>query len=403
MMKHIRDQFPILQQQVHNKPLIYFDNAASSQKPSCVIQAVKTYYESINSNVHRGIHHLSQLATDAYEQARQQVQTFIHAQHSHEIVFTRGTTESINLVAACFSRDFLKPGDEIILSMMEHHSNIVPWQLACQQSQAVIKVIPMNEKGELLMDAYHKLFSDKTKIVAITQTSNTLGTINPIKEMISYAHSRNVPVLIDGAQGIKSCGIDVQEVDCDFYCFSGHKLYAPMGIGILYGKEAWLDKLPPYQGGGDMIKEVSFAKTTFNDLPFKFEAGTPNVGGAIGLQQALLFIEIYGHQNFIQYEKELLDYAISQMKSIENIRFIGTASHKSAVISFLLEPHPPTDVGTLIDFMGVAVRTGHHCTQPLMDHLGIPGTIRASFAPYNTKEEIDYFVHALRTANKMLA
>ena len=253
------------------------------------------------------------------------------------------------------------------------------------------------------MDAYHKLFSDKTKIVAITQTSNTLGTINPIKEMISYAHSRNVPVLIDGAQGIKSCGIDVQEVDCDFYCFSGHKLYAPMGIGILYGKEAWLDKLPPYQGGGDMIKEVSFAKTTFIDLPFKFEAGTPNVGGAIGLQQALLFIEIYGHQNFIQYEKELLDYAISQMKSIENIRFIGTASHKSAVISFLLEPHHPTDVGTLIDFMGVAVRTGHHCTQPLMDHLGIPGTIRASFAPYNTKEEIDYFVHALRTANKMLA
>lgn len=403
MFEHLREEFPILSQQVHQKPLIYFDNAASTQKPISVINSVTDYYETINSNVHRGVHHLSQLATDAYEQARLQIQHFINAKHPHEVIFTRGTTESINLVACSFARELLKPGDEIILSMMEHHSNIVPWQLACDQSKAVIKVVPINEKGELIINEYRKLFSEKTKIVAITQTSNALGTINPIKEITDIAHANNVPVLIDGAQGIKSCGIDVQAIDCDFYCFSGHKLYAPMGIGVLYGKETWLDKLPPYQGGGDMIKQVSFEKTTFNDLPFKFEAGTPNVSGAIGLQHALLFIEKYGHQHFMAYEKELLDYAVSQMQSLENIRFIGTASHKSAVISFLLEPHHPTDVGTLIDFMGVAVRTGHHCTQPLMDYLGIPGTIRASFAPYNTKDEVDHFVHALHTANKMLA
>ena len=398
----IREEFPILFQNVHGKPLIYFDNAATTQKPISVVEAINTYYETINSNVHRGVHHLSQLATDAYEQARNQVQKFINAEHSHEIIFTRGTTESINLVACSFAREILKEGDEIILSLMEHHSNIVPWQLACEQSGAKIKVIPILENGELDFTTYQKLFTEKTKLIAVTQASNTLGTINPVKEIVNIAHQHQVPVLIDGAQGIKSCGMDVQETDCDFYCFSGHKIYAPMGIGVLYGKETWLDKLPPYQGGGDMIKHVSFEKTTFNSLPFKFEAGTPNVGGAIGLQHALIFIENYGHQNMIAYEKELLQYAVNQMKLIDNIRFIGTAKEKTAVISFLLGNHHPTDVGTLIDFMGVAVRTGHHCTQPLMDYLGIPGTIRASFAIYNTHYEIDMMVKALQTAQQML-
>lgn len=402
MFETIRKEFPLLSQQVHGKPLIYFDNAATTQKPIEVIEAINAYYETINSNVHRGVHHLSQLATESYEQARIQVQKFLNAKHSHEIIFTRGTTESINLVACTFARQMLKPGDEIIVSMMEHHSNIVPWQLACEQSGAKIKVAPINEEGELVMEAYQQLFTEKTKLVAITQASNSLGTVNPIKSIIDIAHVHAVPVLIDGAQGIKSCGINVQEMDCDFYCFSGHKIYAPMGIGVLYGKESWLDKLPPYQGGGDMIEHVSFEKTTFNSLPFKFEAGTPNVGGAIGLQHALFFIEKHGHQNMINYEKELLHYAVQQMQTLEDIRFVGTAKEKTAVVSFLLGKHHPTDVGTLIDFMGVAVRTGHHCTQPLMEFLGIPGTVRASFAIYNTRSEIDMMIKALQTAQKML-
>jgi cysteine desulfurase/selenocysteine lyase len=296
----------------------------------------------------------------------------------------------------------LKADDEVIVSRMEHHSNIVPWQLACEKSGAVLKVVGIDQNGDLLLDDYQQLFTKKTKIVAITHTSNSLGTINPIKQIVDIAHQHQVPVLLDGAQGIKSCGIDVQAVDCDFYCFSGHKIYAPMGIGVLYGKEHWLEQLPPYQGGGEMIKHVSFEKTTFNDLPFKFEAGTPNVAGAIGLQHALQFVEEVGHQQMIDYEKELLRYAVEQMKEIENIRLIGTAKEKSAIISFLLGNHHPADTGTLIDFMGIAVRTGHHCTQPLMDYLNIPGTVRASFAVYNTKKEIDVFVKALRSAQNML-
>lgn len=402
MFETISAEFPVLSQRVHGKPLIYLDNAATTQKPVSVIEAVNTYYETINSNVHRGVHHLSQLATEAYEEARKQVQLFIGAKYAHEVIFTRGTTESINLVAATFAREILHPGDEIIISTMEHHSNIVPWQLGCEQSGAKLKIIPITVQGELRMDAYEQLFSKKTKIVAITQASNALGTINPLKAIVDTAHAHQVPVLIDGAQGIKSCGINVQELDCDFYCFSGHKIYAPMGIGVLYGKESWLNKLPPYQGGGDMIEQVSFEITTFNTLPFKFEAGTPNVAGAIGLQHALLFIEKYGHQNMINYEKDLLYYAIEQMQTIKDIRFIGTAKEKTAVVSFLLGNHHPTDVGTLIDFMGVAVRTGHHCTQPLMDFLAIPGTVRASFAIYNTKSDIDMLVKALLTAQKML-
>lgn len=402
LFKHIRDEFPILSQKVHGKPLIYFDNAATTQKPLMVTQAIDNYYNTINSNVHRGVHHLSQLATDAYEQARIQVQKFINAQHAHEIIFTRGTTESINLLAHSFASEILSTGDEIIVSRMEHHSNIVPWQMACEKSGAILKVVPIHENGELDMDAYKQLFTERTRLVAITHASNALGTINPIKEIVDYAHGHQVPVVLDGAQGIKSCGIDVQEVDCDFYCFSGHKVYAPMGIGILYGKENWLDKLPPYQGGGEMIKHVSFEKTTYNTLPFKFEAGTPHVEGAIGLHYALKFIEKYGHQHMIAHEKELLHYAENQMKTIEDIRFIGTAKEKTAVVSFLLGKHHPIDVGTIIDFMGVAVRTGHHCTQPLMDYLGIQGTIRASFAVYNTKSEIDTMVEALRTAQQML-
>ena len=398
----IRQFFPILSQQVHGKPLIYLDNAATTQKPITVTDAVSDYYETINSNVHRGAHYLSTLATEAYEKARIQVQKFINAKYSHEIIFTRGTTEGINLVAATFAQKMLKADDEVIVSRMEHHSNIVPWQLACEKSGAVLKVVGIDQNGDLLLDDYQQLFTKKTKIVAITHTSNSLGTINPIKQIVDIAHQHQVPVLLDGAQGIKSCGIDVQAVDCDFYCFSGHKIYAPMGIGVLYGKEHWLEQLPPYQGGGEMIKHVSFEKTTFNDLPFKFEAGTPNVAGAIGLQHALQFVEEVGHQQMIDYEKELLRYAVEQMKEIENIRLIGTAKEKSAIISFLLGNHHPADTGTLIDFMGIAVRTGHHCTQPLMDYLNIPGTVRASFAVYNTKREIDVFVKALRSAQNML-
>ena len=402
MFEHLREEFPILSQQVHQKPLIYFDNAASTQKPISVINSVTDYYETINSNVHRGVHHLSQLATDAYEQARLQVQHFIRAKHPHEVIFTRGTTESINLVACSFARELLKPGDEIILSMLEHHSNIVPWQLACEQSKAVIKVVPINEKGELILDEYRKLFSEKTKIVAITQTSNALGTINPIKEITDIAHANNVPVLIDGAQGIKSCGIDVQAIDCDFYCFSGHKMYGPMGVGVLYGKEAWLEKLPPYQGGGEMIQRVTFAHTTFNELPFKFEAGTPNVADVIGLKSAIDYLNRIGISTIAQYENELLEYGAQQLLSIPGLSIIGKAKEKASIISFILDRIHPYDAGLLIDKWGIAVRTGHHCAQPIMDKYGIPGTIRASFALYNTKEEIDRLVDTIKRVQMML-
>jgi cysteine desulfurase/selenocysteine lyase len=403
MFREIKKEFPILNQTVHNRPLVYLDSAASTQKPLCVIDAVSDYYKMLNSNVHRGIHTLSQKATEIYEQARLTVQDFIHAKHSHEIIFTRGTTESINLITSTFGKLCLKQGDEIILSVMEHHSNIVPWQLAAEQYGAVIKVIPINEAGDLLLDEYEKLFCEKTKIASFTHVSNVLGTINPIKEMIAIAHQHHVPVLVDGAQGIKSELVDVQDLDCDFYCFSGHKIYAPMGIGVLYGKEEWLDKLPPYQGGGDMIEQVRFEKTIFNKLPFKFEAGTPNVSGAIGLAAAIDFIARCGLENMIAHEKQLLNYALEQMQTVEGMRIIGNPKEQTAVVSFLLGNAHPSDVGTLIDFEGIAVRTGHHCAQPLMDFLKIAGTVRASFAVYNSLEDVDRLVNALRKAQKMLS
>lgn len=402
MTNDIKLHFPTLNQKVHNKPLVYLDNAATTQKPIEVIQAVNNYYNTLNSNVHRGNHYLSQMATEAFESARKCVQEFISAKHAHEIIFTRGTTEAINLVAASFSRAYIHAHDEIIVSGMEHHSNIVPWQLAAEQCGAVIKVIPVLANGEPDMEAYKQLFSPRTKIVSITHVSNVLGTINPIKQIISIAHSHGVPVLVDGAQGIKSCRVNVQDLDCDFYCFSGHKIYAPMGIGVLYGKEEYLNAMPPYQGGGEMIRKVSFEKTTFNDLPYKYEAGTPNVGGAIGLKAAIEFMQHIGIDELIRHDEELLAYAMQQIPSVEGIRLIGTAPHKAAVLSFLLGNSHPADAGTLLDMMGIAVRTGHHCAEPLMDIYGIPGTIRASFAVYNTHEDIDLFVNALLKTNQLL-
>ena len=402
MLENIRNQFPILSRPVNGKPYVYLDSAATTQKPLSVILAIESYYKELNSNVHRGVHTLSQMATDAYEDARKKVQLFIGAKHAHEIIFTKGTTEAINLTAHSFGKAFFKQGDEMIISCMEHHSNIVPWQLAAEQYGVNIKVIPINEQGDLQIDAYEKLFSDRTKIAAFTHTSNVLGTINPVKKLIDIAHAHHVPVLIDGAQGIKSSKVNVQDLDCDFYCFSGHKMYAPMGIGILYGKEEYLDKLPPYQGGGDMIEQVSFQKTTFNKLPFKFEAGTPNVEGAVGLNTAIDFILDCGLENIIEHEAALLAYGHQRLGEIEGLRFIGTAKEKAAVISFLLNDQHPSDIGTLIDLMGVAVRTGHHCAQPLMDCLNISGTVRASFGVYNNFEDIDTLAEALKKANGML-
>ena len=402
LQQRFRESFPLLDREVHGKPLVYLDNAATTQKPEAVLAAVDAYYRRTNSNVHRGVHFLSQEATEAYEQARQCVQHFLNAARPHEIIFTRGTTEAINLVASSFGKARFQEGDEIICSCMEHHSDIVPWQLAGAPENVRLRVIPMDGNGVLDLEAYRQLFSEKTRIVAVTQASNVLGTINPVKEMIRIAHSHGVPVLVDGAQGVKCCLTDVQDMDCDFYCFSGHKIYAPMGIGVLYGKEKYLEALPPYQGGGDMIQHVSFEHTTFNQLPFKFEAGTPNVGGAIGLQAALEFIQSFGHAALIRMEEKLTAYATEKLSEAADIRIFGSAPQKAAVISFLMDPHHPTDVGTLVDFMGIAVRTGHHCCQPLMERLGIPGTVRASFAAYNTTEEIDRLAEALGTARQML-
>jgi cysteine desulfurase/selenocysteine lyase len=402
MFENIRNQFPVLSRSINGKPLVYLDNAATTQKPLCVINAINSYYSELNSNVHRGVHTLSQLATEAYEHAREKTRLFIGAEYAHEIIFTKGTTESINLVASSFGKSFFKQGDELILSCMEHHSNIVPWQLAAEQYGATLKIVPVNITGELEMDVYESLFSERTKIVALTHASNILGTINPIKRIIDIAHSYNVPVLIDGAQGIKSNIVNVQELDCDFYCFSGHKIYAPMGIGVLYGKEKWLEKLPPYQGGGDMIEQVSFQKTTFNKLPFKFEAGTPNVEGAIGLASAIDFMLDCGLENIIEHEKALLSYGHTRLQEIEGLKIIGAAKEKAAVISFLLKDQHPSDVGILMDLMGIAVRTGHHCGQPLMDFLNIPGTVRASFAIYNNVDDIDKLIEVLQKVNTML-
>lgn len=398
----IRKQFRILDTEVYGKPLVYFDNAATTQKPDCVIDALSDYYRTLNSNIHRGVHYLSATATEAYEQTREKVRSFVNAGKKHEIVFTRGTTESINLVASSFGKAFLKEGDEVVISGMEHHSNIVPWQLACEQHGAKLRVIPFSDEGLLDLDAFRTLVNGKTRIVAINHVSNTLGTINPIREVIAFAHSQGVPVLIDGAQSISHLKVDVQALDCDFYCFSGHKMYAPMGVGILYGKEEWLEKLPPYQGGGEMIKDVTFERTTYNELPFKFEAGTPSVGDALALKTAVEFMQSVGVEEIARHETELLNYATEKLMECEGMRIIGTAPEKTSVISFLIGNSHPYDVGTLLDKLGIAVRTGHHCTQPIMDRYGIPGTVRASFAVYNTKEEIDAFVAAVRRITPML-
>ncbi len=400
-VEEIRKHFPILHQQVNGKPLVYFDNAATSQKPKAVIDALSAYYNQDNANIHRGIHTLAERATAAYELTRQTVKAFINAAEVEEVVFTKGTTEGINLVAASFGRKFLKEGDEIIISALEHHSNIVPWQLLCEEKGCVLKVIPVNDQGELVMDQYHKLLSEKTKLVSVNQVSNSLGTINPVKEIIAAAHKVGARVLIDGAQAAPHVAIDVQDLDCDFYVLSAHKVYGPTGTGVLYGKREVLEMMPPYQGGGEMIKEVSFAGTTYNDIPYKFEAGTPNIGEVIAFKEALDFVNNIGKENIAAHEADLLAYATDLLQDVEGFIPIGTAKEKASVISFLIEGVHPFDLGQLLDAKGVAVRTGHHCTQPLMDLFHIEGTVRASFAVYNTKEEIKYFVEALKAVVKM--
>jgi cysteine desulfurase/selenocysteine lyase len=387
--------FPILDTQVYGHPLVYLDNAATTQKPQQVVDALTNYYLTLNSNIHRGTHYLATRATERYEAVRLQVQQFIHAASNKEIVFTRGTTESINLVAATFGRQFLQSGDEVIVSGMEHHSNIVPWQLACEQVGARLRVIPFSDEGILDLEAYGSLFSSHTRLVAVNHVSNTLGTVNPIKEMVHIAHSHQVPVLVDGAQAVAHMPVDVQDLGCDFYCFSGHKMYAPMGVGVMYGREELLNQLPPYQGGGEMIKDVTFEKTTYNELPYKFEAGTPSVGDVLGLGAAIDFIQSRGMDSIVRHEEQLMAYAMDRLATVPNIRFFGTAPGKVGVISFLIGNAHPYDVGTLLDKLGVAVRTGHHCTQPIMDRYGIPGTVRASFAVYNTRDEVDTFITAL--------
>ncbi len=399
----LRKSFPILQKEINKRPLVYLDNAATTQKPMVVIDRLKYYYENENSNIHRGAHFLSSQATDAYEQARKTTQTYINARHHYEVIFTRGTTEAINLVANSFCKKFVNTGDEILISAMEHHANIVPWQMACEARKAVLKVIPMDDRGVLDLNAYEQLLGEKTRLVAVTHISNALGTINPVNEIIKKAHAKDIPVLIDGAQATPHMAVDVQEMDCDFYCFSGHKMYGPMGVGVLYGKEAWLDLMPPYQGGGEMISEVRFDKTTYNELPFKFEAGTPNVADVLGMESAIRFISELGHEHIVAHENDLLLYASGQLQQLDKIRFIGTAKQKAGVISFLFTDIHPYDTGTILDKLGIAVRTGHHCAQPVMDFFNIPGTVRASFALYNTREEVDILVAGLQKVREMLA
>ena len=401
-LQKIRSDFPILSREVNGKPLVYFDNGASSQKPKQVIDVISHYYEYEHSNIHRGIHTLSQEATNAYEDARKTLQHFINAKHDHEIIFTAGTTGSINLVASSFSKKYLKEGDEIIISTMEHHSNIVPWQMICEEKGAILKVVPINDEGEFLMEEFKDLLSEKTKLVAVTHVSNTLGTINPVKEIIEKSHANGALVLIDGAQSVPHTKVDVQELDCDFYVFSGHKMCGPTGVGILYGKEDILNELPPYQGGGDMIKTVTFEKTTYNSLPHKLEAGTPNIAGGIGLAAAAKYMNEIGIDKIEAYEHELLTYATQQIKQIDGVRIIGEAENKASVLSFLVDGTHPSDIGMIVDKLGIAIRTGHHCTEPLMNRFNIPGTARASFAFYNTIEEIDIFITALKRAIKML-
>jgi cysteine desulfurase/selenocysteine lyase len=388
-VQQIRKDFPILQREIYKKPLIYLDNGATTQKPIQVIEAEADVYRLYNSNIHRGVHCLSNQSTDAFENARKKVASFINATHAHEVIFTRGTTESVNLLAHSFGHTFFKDGDEVIVSEMEHHSNIVPWQLMATLKGIVVKVIPITDSGELRMDVLPDLITSRTKLISVTHVSNALGTVNPVKEIIDLAHSRNVPVMIDGAQAVQHIKVDVQALDCDFYVFSGHKMYAPTGIGVFYGKEKWLNQMVPYQGGGEMIQTVSFAKTTFNELPYKFEAGTPNYAGAIALGAAIDYLQGIGLETIAAYETQLMDYAQDVLESIIGLRMIGTAPHKAGVHSFLVDNIHPFDMGTMLDKLGIAVRTGHHCAQPLMDRLGIPGTVRASFVFYNTVEEID--------------
>ena len=398
----IRKQFPVLDQKVYGKPLVYFDNAATTQKPLCVIERERDYYLHENCNIHRGVHYLSQMATEAYENTRKTVAQFINARQPQEIVFTRGTTESLNLLATSLGQLLVGEGDKVVVSAMEHHSNMVPWQQMLMRSKGELLVIRMDKKGVLDLNHYEELLKQRPKIVSIAHISNTLGTVNPIKEMIAMAHKYDIPVVIDGAQSMAHQVIDVQDLDCDFYVFSGHKMYAPMGIGGLYGKMEWLEKMPPYQFGGEMVDSVSFEKTTFNKVPFKFEAGTPNVGAALGLETAVKFIQSFDRQEVEAYEDELLEYATEQLANIEGTRFIGQAPKRNGLISFVIDGIHPYDLGTIIDKMGVAVRTGHHCAEPVMTFFGIPGTVRASFAMYNTKEEIDIFVKAVEKAANML-
>jgi len=398
----IRAQFPLLHQKVNGENLVYFDNGASTQKPQVVIDAIAQYYSNYNANIHRGVHYLSQTATDKFEETRGVVQTFINAKNSCEIIFTKGTTDSINLVANTY-RSILNKADEIIISEMEHHSNIVPWQMCCEVSGATLKVIPILDNGDLDMEAYKNLLSEKTKLVAVTHISNALGTINPVEELIALTHKVGAKILIDGAQATPHTKVDVQELDVDFYCFSAHKMYGPTGVGVLYGKEGLLDKLPPYQGGGEMIKEVSFEKTTYADLPHKFEAGTPNIAGVIAFKTALDFITNLGIENIAKHEDALVQYATKQLTTISGMQFIGEAKKRAALVSFNIAGLHPYDIGILLDKMGIAIRTGHHCAQPIMERYNIPGTVRVSFGVYNTKEEIDICITALKKAQTMLA
>lgn len=397
----IREDFPILSRKIYNRPLVYLDNGATTQKPRCVVEAMVDEYYNVNANVHRGVHFLSQQATDLHEASRETVRAFINARSTNEILFTRGTTESINLLAFSFGEAFIHEGDEIIVSTMEHHSNIVPWQMMCERKDAKLRVIPMFDNGELDMDAYKELFSKTTRLVCCAHVSNVLGTVNPVKDIIRIAHEHNVPVLIDGAQSTPHFKVDMQELDCDFFAFSGHKIYGPTGVGVLYGKEEWLDKLPPYQGGGEMIKNVSFEKTTYNELPYKFEAGTPDYVATHALAKALDYVSSLGMDNIYAHEQELTRYAMERMSQIDGMRFIGTPSHKDAVISFLVGDIHHLDMGTLLDRLGIAVRTGHHCAEPLMRRLGIEGTVRASFGLYNTKEEVDALVAGIERVAQM--
>lgn len=401
-IQRIRDDFPILSQTVNGKPLVYLDNAATTQKPLAVIDAEAGVYKTINSNIHRGVHHLSNVCTEAFEDVRKKVVGFINADSADEIIFTRGTTESINLLSFSFGETFLKEGDEVILTGMEHHSNIVPWQLLAQRRGVEIKVVPVTDSGELDMQGFSELLNEKTRLVAVAHISNVMGTINPVEEIIALAHAADVPVMVDGAQAIHHLAVDVQKLDCDFYVFSGHKMYAPTGVGVLYGKRKWLEMMKPYQGGGEMIDKVSFSGTTFNDLPYKFEAGTPNYAGVIGFGAAIDYLQKLGLEEIWAYEHELFKYAMEKMQEVPGIRFVGKAARQSGVISFLLGHSHPFDVGTLLDKLGFALRTGHHCAQPLMDRFQIPGTVRASFVFYNTKEEVDRLVEALLRVGTML-